>query len=73
MIDTKVVREMLEKGEIKSGKLFIANAGNQSFQAFKVSLVSWHKDGKNIVLKLKTFSDYPFGHKIIYRSLQELI
>lgn len=73
MIDTKVVREKIETGKITKGSIFIANSGNSSFQSFKVKLISWHKDGNNIVLKLKTYKDYPFGHKIIYRSLQELI
>lgn len=72
MLNSEITRGCLERGEIKKGEIFIYNNQNGFIYSFKVKVLGWHKDGKNIVVKLQTYKDYPFGHKVIYRSLTEL-
>ena len=73
MIDNPITRKCLEDGLIKKGAVFMLNKQDGMIWSFKVKLISWRKRGGDIVVKLKTYKDYPFGHKIIYRNLTELI
>lgn len=72
MIDSPITRDLLEKGEIKNVGVIIPNSDG-TFTPYKCRLSSWFKKGDDIIVKLKTSKDWPFGHKYIYRSLEEII
>lgn len=73
MINSPITKKYLEEGLIKKGHIFMLNKQDGMILPFKVKLISWHKIGSDIVVKLQTYKDYPFGHKVIYRNLTELI
>lgn len=72
MIDNHITRGLLESGQMKNVAIFIRNSDG-TFTPHKLKISSWFKKGQDIIIKLKTGKDYPFGHRYIFRSLEELI
>jgi hypothetical protein len=72
MINNPITQSLLAKGEIISVNIFVAT-GTHHFGTVKCKISKIiHKDGDTI-LKLKVGKGYPFGHKYIFRSLEEVI
>lgn len=73
MTNKNIKIELIKDGKIKKGSVLMLNKSDNMIWSFKVKIINLYEIDDNIVLKLKTFKDYPFGHKIIYRNLTELI
>lgn len=72
MINNNVVIFAIQKGAIRSGYVVILDKDTR-YLSFRCKIIKIIPDGNSYIVKLKTGKDYPLGHKIIYRSLEELL
>lgn len=68
MIDNSITRDVLQSGAKKTVGVLCPH--KQVILKCRISKIV--NEGKDMILKLKTPKGWPFGHKYIYRSIQEV-
>lgn len=65
-----IVLQLIKDNKLKKCHAFIIDLYTSI--PFKVKIVDVIYNKSDVILKLKTYKDYPLGHKYIFRSIDEI-